>query len=242
MQCKAAAQEREAGRMGQTVQERVAIMVEELWLALTAPGVARDELLIPTALGELERLGRHSKRKERLVACGLCRLLWRYFTNSRCKASVEASELYADGAIKRKQLDAARTAAKVCVVNSEETPLEYAATSVAQASISMPFVISLTRDAARLLRVRNMPVRQAQLLHDIFNPFRPVTLDPTWRTNSVVNLTQAIYDDRAFERLPLLADALEDAGCHHEDILAHCRGPGPHVRGCWVVDLLTGRA
>jgi hypothetical protein len=57
----------------------------------------------------------------------------------------------------------------------------------------------------------------------------------------VVKLAQAIYDDRAFDRLPILADALEDAGCHDAGILAHCRGPGPHVKGCWVVDLLLGK-
>jgi hypothetical protein len=54
-------------------------------------------------------------------------------------------------------------------------------------------------------------------------------------------LAQAIYDDRAFDRLPILADALEEAGCDTADILAHCRGPGPHVRGCWVVDLILGK-
>jgi hypothetical protein len=54
-------------------------------------------------------------------------------------------------------------------------------------------------------------------------------------------LAQGIYDERAFERLPILADALEDAGCTDAAILVHCRGPGPHVRGCWVVDLILGK-
>ena len=77
------------------------------------------------------------------------------------------------------------------------------------------------------------------LLRDIFgNPFRPVTVNLVWRSASVVSLAQAIYEERAFERLPILGDALEDAGCANADILAHCRGPGPHVRGCWVVDHL----
>jgi hypothetical protein len=78
------------------------------------------------------------------------------------------------------------------------------------------------------------------LLRDIFGPlpFRTVTLNPAWRTSNVTALAQAIYDDRAFDRLPILADALEDAGCDNADILNHCRQPGEHVRGCWVVDLL----
>jgi hypothetical protein len=77
---------------------------------------------------------------------------------------------------------------------------------------------------------------------DIFgNPFRPITLDPAWQTANVRALAQAIYDDRAFERMPILGDALEDAGCTHADILTHCRQPGEHVRGCWVVDLVLAK-
>ncbi len=84
---------------------------------------------------------------------------------------------------------------------------------------------------------------QNSLIRDVFgNPFRPVALDPVWRTPAVVSLAEAVYAERAFDRLPQLADALEAAGCDHADILSHCRGPGPHVRGCWVVDLLLGKA
>jgi hypothetical protein len=82
----------------------------------------------------------------------------------------------------------------------------------------------------------------SHLLQDIFgNPFRPVTADPEWLTATAVALAQTIYAERAFDRLPILADALEDAGCDNADILAHCRGDGPHVRGCWVVDLILGK-
>jgi hypothetical protein len=80
------------------------------------------------------------------------------------------------------------------------------------------------------------------LFRDTFgNPFRPVSVDRAWRTSNVVALAEAIYKDRAFDRLLILADALEDAGCGDAAILEHCRGPGPHVRGCWVVDLLLGK-
>jgi hypothetical protein len=80
-------------------------------------------------------------------------------------------------------------------------------------------------------------------LRDIFgNPFRPVTFDPRWLTATVVALATGIYAERAFDRMPILADALEEAGCDHADILAHCRGDGPHVRGCWVVDLVLGKS
>jgi hypothetical protein len=83
---------------------------------------------------------------------------------------------------------------------------------------------------------------QAALLREIFgNPFHPVTIDRAWLTANVAGLAQSIYDDRAFDRLPILADALEDAGCDNADILNHCRQPGEHVRGCWVVDLVLGK-
>ncbi|MBX3398315.1 MAG: hypothetical protein KF873_06205 [Gemmataceae bacterium] len=80
-------------------------------------------------------------------------------------------------------------------------------------------------------------------MRDIFgNPFRPVAVDPAWLTSTAVAIAQGIYDDRAFDRLPILADALQDAGCENADILAHCRSEGPHVRGCWVVDLVLGKS
>ena len=80
------------------------------------------------------------------------------------------------------------------------------------------------------------------LIRDIFvNPFRPVAADPAWLTETTVGIARGIYDDRAFERLPILADALEDAGCEDAELLAHCREPGTHVRGCWVVDLVLGK-
>ncbi len=73
------------------------------------------------------------------------------------------------------------------------------------------------------------------------NPFRPVSFNPNWRTSTVVAIAKTTYDSRDFSPMPILADALEDAGCDHADILAHCRGDGPHVRGCWVVDLVLGK-
>ena len=86
------------------------------------------------------------------------------------------------------------------------------------------------------------PTPQADLLREVVgNPFRPTAFDPRWRTADVVGLARAIYEDRAFDRMPLLADALMDAGCDSDEILSHCRSAGPHVRGCWVVDLVLGQ-
>lgn len=78
---------------------------------------------------------------------------------------------------------------------------------------------------------------QANLLRDIFgDPFEFIAFDPDWRSANVVGIAEGIYADRAFDRLPILADALQEAGCERPEILGHCRGNGPHVRGCWVVD------
>lgn len=78
----------------------------------------------------------------------------------------------------------------------------------------------------------------ADLYRDVLgNPFRPVELDPSWFTSTVVSLARQMYESRDFSSMPILADALQDAGCDHPDVLDHCRGGRPHVRGCWVVDL-----
>ena len=80
------------------------------------------------------------------------------------------------------------------------------------------------------------------LLRDIFgNYVRKVSFDARWQTTDVLSLARAIYEDRAIDRMPILADALMDAGCDNEGILSHCRSEGRHVRGCWVVDLVLGK-
>jgi hypothetical protein len=112
-----------------------------------------------------------------------------------------------------------------------------------QMGFASPSNLAMTAFQAVALEFdREENMARAALLRDIVhNPFRPLPGNPAWNTRSVMALAQAIYTDRAFDRLPILADALEDAGCSDADILARCRGGGEHVRGCWVVDLLTGR-
>jgi hypothetical protein len=116
------------------------------------------------------------------------------------------------------------------------------------------------RDAARMcfgwvrlalnkeMSVRSSRSKLRAMLDDVFgNLFRRVALDPHWLTSTVVDLARSIYqhDPRQaggyMSGLPILADALMDAGCDDEQILGHCLGPGPHVRGCWILDLLLGK-
>jgi hypothetical protein len=86
-------------------------------------------------------------------------------------------------------------------------------------------------------------VAQMRLVRDIFgNPFRPLMFSPEWWTDTAVSLARQMYDAREFSAMPILADAIQDAGCNSDDILAHCRDTSlAHVRGCWVVDLVLGK-
>ncbi len=115
------------------------------------------------------------------------------------------------------------------------------------------FLTSSTAFEWALLNCGNRPVwkpeamrpeeqQQVAILRDIFgNPFRPVAFSASWRTDTALSLARQMYESREFGAMPILADALQDAGCENEDILSHCRGEGPHVRGCWVVDLVLGK-
>ncbi len=82
----------------------------------------------------------------------------------------------------------------------------------------------------------------ANIIRDIFgNPFRPVSFEADWRTYNTTAIAREMYVSRDFSAMPILADALQDAGCDNKRILDHCRKPGEHVRGCWVVDLVLGK-
>jgi hypothetical protein len=111
-----------------------------------------------------------------------------------------------------------------------------------------PDVFQACRGVAMLASVGNPdePARQAAILRCIVgNPFRPTSVvEPTWLSwngGIAAKLATEIYDVRTFDRLPLLADALEDAGCSDGELLRHLRGSTSHSRGCWVVDRLLGK-
>ena len=101
-------------------------------------------------------------------------------------------------------------------------------------------------DAHRLAKAQRgvESARFAVLLRDIAgNPFRPVAFLPAWRTDTVVALARTMYDSREFGAMPILADALQDAGCENEHVLNHCRDLNQiHVRGCWVLDAVLQKS
>jgi hypothetical protein len=181
-------------------------------------------------------------RKVTLYACACCRRIWVHLTRPASRAAVEMAERFADGLASSAELRAAREEA-----NRDYELGEWAVLAAASCADDQngDFYDHAMHCAAIVVDDRSdgpEAAAQADLIRDIFgNPFRPVTVNPAWRTANVSALAQAIYDDRAFDRLPILADALEDAGCDNADILNHCRQPGEHVRGCWVVDWILGK-
>lgn len=189
---------------------------------------------------------RGSKRKLRLFSCACCRLIWPLLKDASSREAVEASERYADRQLARRELGSFRDAARQAVRNSGETPGEFAAYSTTASKCNTAWVAKLAQNAAvgqgGEWHPHAIAVAQRKLLRCIFgNPFRAVTTDSSWLTTTVQSLAAAIYAERAFDRMPVLGDALEDIGCANQDVLHHCRSGGEHFRGCWVVDLILGR-
>jgi hypothetical protein len=105
-------------------------------------------------------------------------------------------------------------------------------------------------EAAALIDTSRLPTEyrrereaEAGVVREIFgNPFRAAAFPPEWRTDTAVALARQMYEGREFGAMPILADALQDAGCDNPDILDHCRDIAQvHVRGCWVMDLVLGK-
>jgi hypothetical protein len=114
---------------------------------------------------------------------------------------------------------------------------------LAQAMHETARLAARAQGLASAARQEPMSERLAQcgLVRDLFgNPFRPMSVEPAWQTREVVGLARTIYEERRFEDLPVLADALEEVGCTSASLLEHCRRGGAHVRGCWAVDQLLG--
>jgi hypothetical protein len=204
-----------------------------------------------------------SPRKSRLLACECCRLIWSLFTDERLRHAVKVAEAFADGLVGQTELDQiheyasslSRSTGEDLSQRSQDSPQWTELSTVwrvasAAASTTFPdgrVCSNVFRDTARDSNGRDtIDVIQADLIREILgNPLREVMLDPTWlRWNNgiVASLAKSIYDEKAFDRMTILADALEEAGCTNDDILNHCRQPGEHVRGCWVVDLILGKS
>jgi len=190
--------------------------------------------------------GKSSDRKMRLFACACCRRNWHLLSEERSRRAVDVAEGYADVlASEADRLAAARAAINATWDLDEEDDRSNSAAVAVCLTVDPGMGVDAAAVAHCAAITEDEPPAQAALVRDIFGSLlRPVAIDLSWlawNDGTVVKLAQSIYDEPAFEHLPLLADALEEAGCHDADILDHCRQPGPHVRGCWVVDLVLGK-
>lgn len=228
-------------------------MTEAEWLACDNPS---------TMLRFLR--GEASGRKLRLFAVACCRNVWDLLSDQRSRDAAELAERFANGQATEMERSSDQIAAEAAVAALYPAHEDYAASDAAIA-VSEDASADINADAAAFTAAEAADtdddptdetiwvaerLRQAALLLDIFgNPLRPVSFHPTWATDTVRDLAQAIYEDRTLpsghldgRRMSLLSDALEEGGCHDADILGHCRHQGPHVRGCWVVDAILGKS
>lgn len=196
-----------------------------------------------------------SRRKQRLYAVACCRRIWHLLPDECCRNAVVVAEQFADGlattkAIQQAQSSALRTATTVTepvAIDAAWAAVWSAAPASRMRNLTQAAGEAAARAAAgvmdRRLRAATLEAErdgQQLLLHDL-RPPDAISLDASWRTPAVVGLVEAIYEHREFERLSMVVDALENAGCRDAAIIGHCRHPGPHIRGCWLVDFLTGR-
>ena len=227
-------------------------MTEQEWLECTDP---RKMLRLPI----LDNIG---ERKLRMFACACCRRMWNLLTDERIRAVIEITEKYADRIATQQNLDAAREEAQ----HAATSPVITLHTATGTVDVSPGSVVSYAASTGTHFSPRGTAFfaamfaeevtdkrtafdaerkEQASVFRDLIgNPFRPVAINPAWlawHDGTVRRIARSIYDERAFDRMPILADALTDAECDNADILNHCRSVGQHVRGCWVIDLLLGK-
>lgn len=191
------------------------------------------------------------ERKLRLFACACARSVGHSLTTITGRRVVEVAERFADGMAGPEELAAAHAAAccpyreypcDVGEKNGFDAALYAAVVCYYLDDNLMPFPNEAIGSPECERAEKRNDRQHLFFLRDIFgNPFRPIEIEFKWLTAEVRELASAIYSDRDFDRLAILAKALRDAGCEQKDILAHCRADGPHVRGCWVLDLILGK-
>jgi hypothetical protein len=216
---------------------------------MTAAGwdACRDPLRM---LGYLSRCKppRASDRKLRLFAAACCRRVAHLLPDPRLIDVLEKLERMPDEATAvkayfRVQDEAYKILRDYLTLHG---PAHYSGVAVAYATNHVAHDAAFGAAAQASFttkRAQTERTAQSRLLEDIVgNPLRPVAVESAWRSSTVVALAQGIYAEKAFDRLPILADALQDAGCDSEDVLAHCRDPkGVHARGCWLIDRVLGK-
>jgi hypothetical protein len=232
-------------------------MTEEEWLSATDPQAMLDFLW-----------GKASDRKLRLFAVACCRRIWPLLIDERSRRGVELAEQFADFLVDLEHLSDAEgmawevaedVALPACAAHAARTAW-WATYSVGPSGeYATNYAIAAAAEAERATEQQGVPwasmvAEQSLLLRDIFGLSAFQTYQSierswlTWHNGTVEQLAESAYTNRSMlegildpDRLAVLADALEDAGCTEAAILEHLRGPGPHWRGCWVIDALLGK-
>jgi hypothetical protein len=206
------------------------------------------------------------ERKWRLLSCAACRRLWHLLVDERSRRAVEGSEKFADGLLSERVLETLMTAAAEAQQPDDGSPRYWAAATARWVAKSyslarytqVPFLAACVAGSVTNHmddEARHRATAPELAAHcDIFrcivgNPFRPVAPNAAWRIGAPISLAEATYDERLLPsghldlvRLAVLADSLEENGCTDQAILEHLRSPGPHVLGCWPVDLILFRS
>ncbi len=196
--------------------------------------------------------GHGSNRKLRLLACGCCRhpAMFRMLQSQRADSLVAVAERFADDEVTWEDLVSAADAAPVVGASggSWRSPNPVRLSLASQATRAARYCAveeadeaawGVARDGANLLGSATCDV-----IRDIFGPlqFHSISVAPQWRTDTAATLARQMYESRDFGAMPILADALQDAGCDSDEVLSHCRDANAtHVRGCWVCDLVLGK-
>ncbi len=200
------------------------------------------------------------RRRMRLFACACCRTIWDML-DSHARHAVTATEAFADDIIEKTEHNNAGIRAGLAAAHKwqiawdtanldaqHQATILWRAARAAELAADPQVVIT---SVAGSIIARDISPRgeshehhvQIAFVRDIFgNPFREIAFSQDWRSTDAVAIARTMYDSRDFGAMPILADALQDAGCDNEDILTHCRDTTrTHVRGCWVVDLVLGK-
>ena len=197
-------------------------------------------------------------RKVRLLCVSCCRRLDDLLNHPDARRALDVAERWADGACGAGERKVARRAAQAAAEQASRASLadnrtfsDSAAFAVKQSlhkgrppAFHICYAAAEARSKYTGAAARHAEqLAQCGLIRDIFgNPFRPIAFNPAWRTSDVVLLASGTYAERAFDRMPILADALQDAGCDSDDLLTHLRDANAtHVRGCWALDLVLGK-
>ncbi|QEL13870.1 hypothetical protein [Limnoglobus roseus] len=225
--------------------------------------MTKEEWLVTSDVATmLQSLDPHKyDRKLRLFACACCYRIWKFLDSDVSRELLDVSERFADGKVAYEYLEktvvrlntsegehhraiqAVRTGAAAFQASykSSAYSIQLCAKYAADA-VGLAADIGLNQQFKRWSAQHTEEQCQRSILTDIIPfPEYNVDLDSSWFSSTAVAIAQGIYDDKSFDRLPILADALQDAGCEDENILNHLRSDGSHVRGCWALDLVLGK-